>query len=174
MLFFNSPMPAPNPRRVRMFAAEKGVALPMRHVSIVDREQRSPEYLAINPKSKVPVLVIDGEPLTENVAIQVWIARNFPAAKLLPTDPMKEIKAISLMAWCASGIHPALTPNANPKRYCDLPGTEENVKACAKKLDRAANAKAHRSTASAPARPEVERQWRWALDARIARRGLTP
>jgi Glutathione S-transferase, N-terminal domain len=48
------------------------------------------EYLQLNPKHKVPVLVIDGETLTENVAIQIWIARNFPAAKLLPADPMQD------------------------------------------------------------------------------------
>ena len=65
----------------------------------------TPEYLRLNPKHKVPVLVIDGTPLTENVAIQIWIARNFPAAKLLPADPMQELHAISLLAWCASG-HP--------------------------------------------------------------------
>jgi glutathione S-transferase len=113
---------------------EAGADFEVMPVNMGKGQHNSPEYLKLNPKHKVPVLVIDGEPLTENVAIQVWIARNFPAAKLLPTDPMKEIKAISLMAWCASGIHPALTPNANPKRYCDLPGTEENVKQCAKKL----------------------------------------
>ena len=92
------------------------------------------EYLKTNPKHKVPVLAIDGEPLTENVAIQLWIARQFPEAKLLPTDPMQEIKAISLMAWCASGIHPAITPMARPQRYCDLPGSEESVRRCAQKL----------------------------------------
>lgn len=89
---------------------------------------KSPEFLKLNPKHKVPVLVIDGEPLTENVAIQIWIARQFPEAKLLTADPKTEIKAISLMAWCASGIHPHLTPNARPANYCDLPGSEESVK----------------------------------------------
>jgi glutathione S-transferase len=93
--------------------------------------QRTPEYLRLNPKHKVPVLVIDGEPLTENVAINVWIARSFPQAKLLPAD---EPKAISLMAWCASGIHPALTPNNSPRRFCDMPGSEESVKQCAQQL----------------------------------------
>ena len=101
--------------------------------STIDVNSRSgdlkkPEFLKLNPKHKVPVLVIDGEPLTENVAIQIWIARQFPQAKLLPADPKSEIKAISLMAWCASGIHPHLTPNARPANYCDLPGSEESVK----------------------------------------------
>jgi glutathione S-transferase len=97
-------------------------------------QQGTPEFLAVNPKHKVPVLVIDGEPLTENVAINLWIARTFPAARLLPADPVQEMKAVSVLAWCASGIHPALTPNAAPARFCDLPGSEDNVKACAQKL----------------------------------------
>jgi glutathione S-transferase len=97
-------------------------------------EHMSPEFLRLNPKHRVPVLMIDGEPLTENVAINLWIASTFPQAKLLPIDPKQEIKAISLMAWCASGVHPALTPNALPKRFCDAPDCEESVKQCAQKL----------------------------------------
>lgn len=95
---------------------------------------RSPEFLKLNPKHKVPVLIIDGEALTENLAIQVWIARRYPAAKLLPQDSMQEIKAISLMSFFGSGIHPHLTPNARPENYCDLPGSSENVKKVGNKL----------------------------------------
>lgn len=113
---------------------EAGAAFDVHNVNLGKGQNNSPDYLKINFKHKVPVLMIDGEPLTENVAIQVWIARNFPQAKLLPADPMQEVKAISLMAWCASSLHPGLTPNFNPKRYCDMPDTEENVKQCAQKL----------------------------------------
>ena len=113
---------------------EAGADFEVEAINMGKGQHNTSEYLKLNPKHKVPVLVIDGEPLTENVAIQIWIARNFPQAMLLPADPMKEIRAISIMAWCASGIHPALTPNANPKRYCNLPGTEDNVKQCARKL----------------------------------------
>lgn len=97
-------------------------------------QHQSPEFGEVNPKRRVPVLAIDGEPLTENVAINLWIARTFPAARLLPADPVQEIKAISHLAWCASTIHPALTPNALPKRFCDLPGSEDNVRECAQRL----------------------------------------
>ena len=97
-------------------------------------DNRTSDYRRINPKGKVPVLVIDGEPLTENVAIQIWIARAFPQARLLPADPRQEIKAISLMSWFASTIHPHLTPNARPERFCDLPGSEEAVKRVANTL----------------------------------------
>jgi glutathione S-transferase len=97
-------------------------------------EHMTPEYLQLNPKHRVPLLLIDGQPLSENVAIQIWIARNHPQARLLPNDAMDEIQAISLMAWFASGIHPALTPNARPERYCDLPGSADSVRRCAQKL----------------------------------------
>ena len=49
MLFYDSPNPAPNPRRVRIFAAEKGIDLPSKEVSIPQREQKAPDYLAKNP-----------------------------------------------------------------------------------------------------------------------------
>jgi glutathione S-transferase len=94
----------------------------------------TPEFLRINPKHQVPVLVIDGEPLTENVAIQLWIARQYPQSQLLPMGSLDEFRAIELMAWCDSGIHPHLTPNVLPGRYCDLPGSEEAVRRCAQKL----------------------------------------
>ena len=107
---------------------EAGAQFEVRTVNTRKGGTRTEDYRRLNPKGKVPVLLIDGEPLTENLALQIWIARQFPQAQLLPADPAKEIKAISLMAWCASGIHPHLTPNAWPQRYCDLPGAEESVK----------------------------------------------
>jgi hypothetical protein len=58
-------------------------------------EHRLPAYLRLNPKHKVPLLMIDGEPLTESPAIQIWIARNFPHAKLLPSDPWQERRSRS-------------------------------------------------------------------------------
>ncbi|MGC3982022.1 MAG: glutathione S-transferase family protein [Steroidobacteraceae bacterium] len=113
---------------------EADVRFGVKPINMQNGQHLTQEYLRLNPKHRVPVLVIDGEPLTENVAIQIWIARNFPQAKLLPTDPMQEIKAISFLAWCASGIHPTLTPNALPQRYCDLPDSADSVRRCAQKL----------------------------------------
>jgi len=113
---------------------EAGADFEARNLNTHAGGNRTPEFLRLNPKHKVPVLIIDGEPLTENVAIQIWISRRFPGAKLLPADPKQEIHAISLMAFCASGIHPHLTPNARPQNYCDLPGSEESVKRVANRL----------------------------------------
>ena len=62
---------------------EAGAPFEVQPLNFRKSQHMTPEYLRLNPKHKVPVLVIDGAPLTENVAIQIWIARHFPAAKLL-------------------------------------------------------------------------------------------
>src|SRR6267154_995603 len=94
---------------------EAGAEFELRVVDFRTGAHMSTEYLRINPKHKVPVLDIDGEPLTENVAILQWIARHYPDAQLLPAGE-QEFKALSVLAWCASGIHPHLTPNILPQR----------------------------------------------------------
>ena len=66
---------------------EANVNFEVRTVNLRKEQQKSADYLKLNPKHKVPLLVVDGRPLSENVAIQIWIARNFPQAKLLPSDP---------------------------------------------------------------------------------------
>ena len=49
-------------------------------------QHKTPGFLALNPKHKVPVLMIDGAPLTENVAIQIWIATfSFPRRLTFPS-----------------------------------------------------------------------------------------
>jgi glutathione S-transferase len=107
---------------------EAGAPFEVHPLNFRKSQHLASEYLRLNPTHKVSVLMIDEAPLTENVAIQIWIARHFPAAKLLPTDPMQELQAISLMAWCASGIHPFLSRINSPPRVCDLPGSEESVR----------------------------------------------
>jgi glutathione S-transferase len=108
---------------------EAGAKFDTLPVNLGKGENFSADYLRLNPKGKVPALLIDGQVLTENVAIQVWIARQFPEARLLPADPLENARAISVMAWCAAGIHPKLTQQARPERYCDVPGTADNVRA---------------------------------------------
>jgi glutathione S-transferase len=91
-------------------------------------QHKSSGYLKLNPKHKVPLLLVDGRPLSENVAIQTWIARNFPRAGLLPADPWQELQAISILAWCAAGVHPYLSRINSPARVCDPPGASDSVR----------------------------------------------
>ena len=58
---------------------EAGADFEVRPLNYRKRQNMSPEYLKINPKHKVPVLVVDGKILTENVAIHKWVHETFPA-----------------------------------------------------------------------------------------------
>jgi len=100
----------------------------VRPLNFRKQQNKSPEYMKINPKHKVPLLVVDGEALTESTAIQIWIARNFPQANLLPDDPWQELKAISLFSWCSSGIHPYLSRINNTAKVCDVPDAANSVR----------------------------------------------
>jgi glutathione S-transferase len=83
MIFYDSPNPAPNPRRVRIFAAEKGIELPSQPVSILKREHKSPEYLALNPRGQTPALQLDdGTVITESVAICRYLEAVYPEPPL--------------------------------------------------------------------------------------------
>ena len=97
-------------------------------INLQKGQQNSADYLRLNPKHKVPLLLVDGKPLTENVAIQIWIAHNFPKAALLPSDPWQELRAISMLSWCASSIHPLLSRINSPPRVCDVPNTGDSVR----------------------------------------------
>lgn len=106
---------------------EAGANFETRPLNFRKRQNYTPEYLKINPKHKVPALAIDGKILTENVAIHQWVNRTFPNAKILPKEPWDELKAISLHAWCASGIHPYLSRINNPAKVCDTPNSTDSV-----------------------------------------------
>lgn len=68
---------------------------------------RTPEYLAVNPEGKVPALVIDGQPLTEVAGILFYLARTYPAARLLPEGAESEARVVSWMSYIAATVHPA-------------------------------------------------------------------
>ena len=90
MLFYDSPNPAPNPRRVRIFAAEKGIELPMQEVSIPKREQKAPEFVAKNPRGQTPILELeDGTIIAESVAIMRYLEALHPEQPLFGTTPLE-------------------------------------------------------------------------------------
>ena len=108
---------------------EAGAAFEAKPIALRKGQQRTPEYLALNPKGKVPLMLVDGRPLTENVAIAYYLAKTFPNAKLLPMgDAEAEAQALSLLSWCASGIHTRIGPFFGPQRICDLADSADNVK----------------------------------------------
>jgi glutathione S-transferase len=87
---------APNPRRTRIFLAEKGITVPTEQVDIMAKQHKTPEYAAINPLQRMPALVLDdGTVITESIAI----CRYFEA--LQPEPPLfgvgaKEIALVEM------------------------------------------------------------------------------
>ncbi|HEY0300849.1 MAG TPA: glutathione S-transferase, partial [Rhizomicrobium sp.] len=78
---------APNPRRVRVFLAEKGVSVAVEPVDIVTAENRQPAFRAKNPTGGVPVLELDdGSFIAESVAICRYFEELHPAPPLMGTD----------------------------------------------------------------------------------------
>jgi len=83
-------------------------------------DHQTAEYRAINPKEKVPAIVLDGQAITENPVIQTVLARTFPEAGLLPAgDDRTVVEAMSMMAWFASGIQPAVGRQRFPGMFSD-------------------------------------------------------
>ncbi|MGI4877881.1 MAG: glutathione S-transferase family protein [Janthinobacterium lividum] len=117
--------------RVSTIALEEvGVAFETETVALKLGQHKSPSYLALNPVGKVPLLLIDGKPLAQTVAILTWLARSFPAAALLPdSDAYVEAVALSRLTWCSSDLHQLVTRMRIPAMSCDLPGSAERTRA---------------------------------------------
>ena len=82
--------------------------------------QKKPDYLAVNPKGKVPALQTDRGVLTENPVILGWIAQTFPAAKLAPNDDsfaFGDMQAFNM--FLSATVHVAFAHHFRPERYVD-------------------------------------------------------
>lgn len=90
MKFYDAP-PAPSPRRVRMFLAEKGVAIDTVNLDLTQGEQLTEAFKAKNPRCTVPVLELDdGTCLTEALSICHYLESVYPEPNLLGKDPKEQ------------------------------------------------------------------------------------
>jgi len=88
MKLYSDRNPAPNPRRVRIFAAEKGIDLPEIRVDLMKREHKSPEHLKRNPLGQVPTLELDdGRMISESVSICRYLEAIHPEPPLFGRNP---------------------------------------------------------------------------------------
>jgi len=79
---------APNPRRARIFLAEKGISLPTEQIDIAAQQHKTPEYAAINPLQRMPALMLDdGTIITESIAICRYFEMLYPEPPLFGVGP---------------------------------------------------------------------------------------
>lgn len=89
MKLFSDRNPAPNPRRVRIFLAEKAIEIPIENVSIRKRAHKSPEFRAKNSLGQLPVLELaDGTTLCESVSICRYLEELHPTPPLFGETPL--------------------------------------------------------------------------------------
>jgi len=91
-------------------------------------EHKTPDYLAMNPDGQVPVLVVDGRPLTQIVAICDWLDHAFPNAGLLPAEQWTRSQALSQLAWMNSTPHTTFTRVFFPERFAESEAGRAEVK----------------------------------------------
>ena len=103
-------------------------------VRFMKGEHKSPSYKQVNPKGKVPALVVDGEALTENVAIISYLNQAFPSAELLPVaaTPLEAARQIADLCFCSATLHPIVTRIRLPQMFATPEATRAVwEKACA-------------------------------------------
>jgi len=91
-------------------------------------EHRSPEYLALNPEGQVPVLVVDGQVLTQIVAMCDFLDREHPSAGLLPSGSWARAQALATLAWFNNTAHPTFTHVFMPNKFADGEAYQAEVK----------------------------------------------
>ncbi len=118
---------APNPRRVRIFLAEKNIEVPIEPLDIASLEHLTDDFRAINPMQRLPVLILDDETvLTESVAICRYFEELYPEPPLMGRSALEKAQVemwnrrmeLNLMAAVAASfrhIHPAMRDMEKPQ-----------------------------------------------------------
>ncbi len=138
---------APNPRRVKIFAAEKGIELELINCDMAKREHKSDEFLKKNPSGKIPVLELDdGRCISESVAICRYLESIVPDPNLFGNDPFElsfiesRNRHIELELWTQIGTSWVNGPIVGSLGIFDqIPdaktASDKNVNAYYKRLD---------------------------------------
>ena len=118
---------APNPRRVRIFLAEKGVSVPTVEVDLGRMEHKAPDYVAVNPLQRTPALALDdGTVITESIAICRYFEELHPEPPLFGTTPLEratvemwqrrmEFGLLGPVAAAFRHLHPAMAQMEVPQ-----------------------------------------------------------
>ena len=108
---------------------EAGAAFEARRIDFASAGQTKPEYLAINPKGRVPALVVGRGVLTETPAILAFIAQSYPEARLAPLDdPFAFAELQAFNNYLCATVHVAHAHRVRGYRWADEPAAWETMK----------------------------------------------
>ena len=113
---------------------EVGIPYETQPLNLAEGDQRKPEYLKLNPRGRVPTLVVDGNVLTENVGILTYLGGGHPKAGLWPKKTWEQAKLVSSMAWLSNTVHTTFGHVIRAARYADDAAAQEAVKAKARQM----------------------------------------
>lgn len=109
--------------------AHAGARFELVRVDFSSNEQRSPAYLKVNPKGRVPVLLTDQGILTETPALLLFIAQSFPASDLAPLqDPFQLAQMNAFNSYLCSTVHVAHAHRRRGYRWADDPAALESMR----------------------------------------------
>lgn len=108
-----------------------GAAFEPHSVKLHKNEQRSPEYLALNPRGQVPVLVDGDEVITQIVAILLHLDAKLPEAGILPASGLARTRALQTLTWMNNTVHPTFTHVFMPDKYTDDEAARQSIRAFA-------------------------------------------
>ncbi len=92
-------------------------------------EHQTPEYLTMNPRGQVPVLVDGDDVVTQIVAIVLHLDQRLPEAKLLPVSGIERTRVLETLMWMNNTVHPTFTHVFMPQKFTDDPAAQQAVKA---------------------------------------------
>lgn len=100
-------------------------------VDLLAADHKQPDYVALNPKSSIPMLVLDdGEVITEFQAIAWYLAQTYPKKKLLPDSIMEQVRVMEVMDYVVATIHmQGFARLFTTEQFCEDPAQHEAVKA---------------------------------------------
>ena len=112
---------------------EVGLPYETQKLDLAKGAQRSDWYRKINPRGRVPALVLDNEVMTENVGIMTYVGGGHSDAGIWPKKTWDQAKLVSTLAWLSNTVHPAYAHFFRTERYVD----DESAKAAVKAKGRA-------------------------------------
>ncbi|MFN3376653.1 MAG: glutathione S-transferase family protein [Burkholderiaceae bacterium] len=106
---------------VRIALEEAGVPYQLERVDFASGQQRTPEYLAVNPKGRVPALITPHGTLTETPALLAYVAHSAPQSRLTPDDAYGFARLQEFHSYLASTVHVAHAHRPRASRWADEP-----------------------------------------------------